>query len=98
MRGGTGFFMEGFVPFAVLTTIALTADSGIRTPAGKGKEKESGIQHPLSKTQTNLSFQLDDDYFKWFVAEAFRQVGKGVHVLHRPGACLDVLRPSVRPG
>ena len=42
--------------------------------------------------------QLDLDDLKWFLAGAFRLVGKGIHVLHCPCFRLDVLTLSVRVG
>src|SRR6185437_8489829 len=66
-------------------------------PAGMEQRKRERISPALAESdRSRLSFELDGNYFKWFVTEAFRQVGEGVHVLHRPGACLDVLCPPVR--
>jgi hypothetical protein len=44
--------------------------------------------------QIELAFYLYSDDLEWRLAEVFRQVGKGVHMLHCPCLRIDVFRPS----
>ncbi len=64
-------------------------------------KKRAGAS-PLSSSRSwncpNLPFQLDLDDLEWRFAGVFRQVGKGIHVLNRPGVRVDVFTPSVRVG
>src|ERR1041384_858818 len=48
--------------------------------AANPKQKESGPQSPLSSVNSVLAFQLHLDKFEWFLAGAFWQVRKSVHV------------------
>src|SRR6516162_5024283 len=47
---------------------------------------------------TASTLQLDLDDLEWRAAGAFRQVGEGVHVLHRSRVRVDVLTPTIRVG
>jgi hypothetical protein len=47
--------------------------------------------------QTEPSFLTLQRDLEWRLAEVLPQVGKGVHVMHRPGIRLDVF-PSARLG
>ena len=47
---------------------------------------------------TNLTFQLHSYDLERRFAGAFGQVAMSVHVLHRPGFRVDVLRPTIRVG
>ena len=60
------------------------------------REREHARSHGDRGTAKTLALQLDLDDFEWRFAGTFRQVRKGVHVLHRPGVRVDVLTPSVR--
>src|SRR5579864_5895255 len=61
-------------------------------------KRERGTPALEACLRTNLTLQLDLDNLERFLAGIFRQVSEGIHVLHRPSFCLDVLTLSIRVG